>query len=82
VVEAGQLLGARGGLDPEADLADFDWDKLACLKMGLCGWSMVPGYVQGMSRVPPDQPEGGVGGELYLEDLWGKPEVQSLKSKV
>jgi len=35
VVEAGQLLGARGDLDPEAELADFDWDKLACLKMGL-----------------------------------------------
>ena len=47
VVEAGQLLGTRGGLDPEAELADFDLDKLACLKMGLCGWSMVPGYVQG-----------------------------------
>jgi hypothetical protein len=24
VVEAGQLLGARGGLDPEAELADLD----------------------------------------------------------
>jgi hypothetical protein len=29
VVEAGQLLAARGGLDPEAELADFDLDKLA-----------------------------------------------------
>ena len=47
VVEAGQLLGARGGLDPEAELADFNWDKLACLEMGLRGWSMGPGYVQG-----------------------------------
>jgi hypothetical protein len=35
VVEAGQLLGARGGLDPEAELADFDLDKVACLKMEL-----------------------------------------------
>jgi hypothetical protein len=34
VVEAGQLFGARGGRDPEAELADFDWDRLACLKMG------------------------------------------------
>jgi hypothetical protein len=31
---------------------------------------MVPGYVQGMSRVPPDQHPGGAGGELYSEDLW------------
>jgi hypothetical protein len=30
VVEAGQLLGARGGIDPEAELADFNLDKLAC----------------------------------------------------
>ena len=45
VVEAGQLLGARNGLEPEAELADFDWDKLGWLTMGLCGWSMVPGYV-------------------------------------
>jgi hypothetical protein len=52
VVEAGQLLAAHGGHDPEAELADFDWDKLACLKMGLCGWSMGPGFVQGLSRVP------------------------------
>jgi hypothetical protein len=29
VVEAGQLLAARGGLDPEAELADFDLDKVA-----------------------------------------------------
>jgi hypothetical protein len=70
MVEAGQLLGARGGHDPEAELADFDWDKLACLKMGLCGWSMVPGYVQGLSRVPPDQLEGGGRGGLYSERLW------------
>jgi len=35
VVEAGQALAARGGLDPEAELADFDLDKLAWLKMGL-----------------------------------------------
>ena len=32
--------------------ADVFVDKLACLKMGLCGWSMVPGHVQGISRVP------------------------------
>ena len=30
VVEAGQLLAAHGGHDQEAELADFDWDKLAC----------------------------------------------------
>jgi hypothetical protein len=35
VVEARQRLATRGGLDPEADLADFDLDKLACLKTGL-----------------------------------------------
>jgi hypothetical protein len=29
VVEAGQLLGARGGLDPEAEQADFNLDKAA-----------------------------------------------------
>jgi hypothetical protein len=34
VVEAGQLHVARGGYDPEAELADFDLDKLACLKVG------------------------------------------------
>src|ERR1035441_2659386 len=31
---------------------------------------MVPGYVQDMSRVPPDQPEGGGRGGLYSECLW------------
>ena len=31
---------------------------------------MVPGHVQGLSRVPPDHPEGGAGGELYSEGLW------------
>src|SRR5208337_4377411 len=31
---------------------------------------MVLGHVQGLSRVPPDHPEGGAGGELYSEDLW------------
>jgi len=36
------------------------------------------GHVQGMSRVLPDRPEGGAGGELYSEGLWGKREVQSL----
>jgi hypothetical protein len=30
-VEAGQVLAARGGLDPEAELSEFDLDKLACL---------------------------------------------------
>ena len=34
MLEAGQLLAAHGGLDPEAELADFDLDKLACLKVG------------------------------------------------
>jgi hypothetical protein len=43
---------------------------------------MVPGYVQGMSRVPPDHPERGAVEELYSGGLWGKAEVQSLKSKV
>jgi len=28
------------------------------------------GHVQGRSRVPPDHPEGGAGGELYSEGLW------------
>jgi len=28
------------------------------------------GHVQGMSRVPPDHPEGGAGGELYSGGLW------------
>jgi hypothetical protein len=35
VVEAGQLFAARDGLDPEAELADLNLDKFACLKMGL-----------------------------------------------
>ncbi len=43
---------------------------------------MVPGHVQGLSRVPPDHPGGGARGELYSGGLWGKSEVQSLKSKV
>jgi hypothetical protein len=43
---------------------------------------MVPGLVQGLSRVPPDHPGGGGGGGLYSGGLWGKPEVQSPKSKV
>jgi hypothetical protein len=36
---------------------------------------MVPEQVQSMSRVPPDQPEGGAGGELDSGGLWGKAEV-------
>src|ERR1017187_9070369 len=28
------------------------------------------GHVQGRSRVPPDHPKGGAGGELYSKDLW------------
>jgi hypothetical protein len=40
------------------------------------------GHVQGLSRVPPDHPEGAAGGEFYSKGLWGKTEVQSLKSKV
>ena len=43
---------------------------------------MVPGLVQGLSRVPPDLPEADAGGELYSEGLCGKTKVQSLKSKV
>ena len=43
---------------------------------------MVPEHVQSLSRVPPDQPEGGEGRELDSGGLWGTPEVQSLKSKV
>jgi hypothetical protein len=31
---------------------------------------MVPGHVQGMSRVPPDHPKEGAGGELDSEALW------------
>src|ERR1035437_7524350 len=73
VVEAGQLLAAHGGHDPEAELADFDWDKLACLTMGLCGWSMVPRYVQGLSKVPPGHGEGSTTEELYLGGLWPTP---------
>ena len=42
---------------------------------------MVPDHVQGLSRVPPEQPEGGAGVELDSRGLCGKPEVQSLKSK-
>jgi hypothetical protein len=43
---------------------------------------MVPGYVQGGTRVPPDQPEGGGRGSLYSECLWRRPELPSPKSKV
>ena len=34
---------------------------------------MVPGHVQGLSRMPPDHPEGAAGGGLYSEDLWRTP---------
>jgi hypothetical protein len=34
---------------------------------------MVPGHVQGLSRVPPDRPEGGAGGELDSDGLWWTP---------
>jgi hypothetical protein len=37
---------------------------------------MVPGYVQGLSGVPPDHPEGGAGGELYSEGLWWTQNIQ------
>jgi hypothetical protein len=37
---------------------------------------MVPGYVQGGTRVPPDQPEGGGRGRLYLGCLWWIPNIQ------
>src|ERR1039458_439841 len=37
---------------------------------------MVPGYVQGGTRVPPDQPEGGGRGTLYLGCLWWIPNIQ------
>jgi len=30
---------------------------------------MVPGHVQGLSRVPPDHPEGAAEGELYSKGL-------------
>jgi len=36
---------------------------------------MGPGYVQGMSRPPPDHPEGGGREELYSGGLWGEAEV-------
>ena len=31
---------------------------------------MVPGHVQGLSRVPPDHPEGSPGGRVYSRGLW------------
>ena len=31
---------------------------------------MVPGQVQGLSRMPPDFPEAGTEGQLYWEGLW------------
>src|ERR1035437_3948895 len=37
---------------------------------------MVPAYVQGGTRVPPDQPEGGARGQLYSGCLWGTPTIQ------
>ena len=33
------------------------------------GTRVCPGYVQGLSRVPPDQREGGAGGESYSGGL-------------
>jgi len=46
---------------------------------------MVPGYVQGMSRVPPDHAEGGGGGRLYLERLWktlnSEPRTSNLEPR-
>ena len=35
VVEAGQALAARGGHDPEAEVADFNLDKVTSLRKGL-----------------------------------------------
>jgi hypothetical protein len=35
------------------------------------------GHVQGLSRVPPDHPEEGAGGELYAKGLWS---IQNLES--
>jgi hypothetical protein len=47
-----------------------DPDERACSKTGSGRGSMVPGYVQGGTRVPPDQPGGDGRGELYLGCLW------------
>jgi hypothetical protein len=45
---------------------------------------MGPGYVQGLSRAPPDHPEGGAGGELYSGGLWStrniEPRTPNLES--
>jgi len=38
--------------------------------MPIWGGSVGIGRHQGGTRVPPDHPEGGAGGELYLEGLW------------
>src|ERR1035437_474159 len=38
--------------------------------MVLSGGSMVPGYVQGGTRPPPDHPEGPLRGALYSCTLW------------
>src|ERR1035438_10391155 len=43
---------------------------------------MVPGLIQGMSRVRPDPPEQGVGGRLNSEGLWGRSAVYGLASEV
>jgi hypothetical protein len=38
---------------------------------------MVPGHVQGMSRVPPGRLEGGGGGEMDSGSLWWRANIQS-----
>lgn len=37
---------------------------------------MVLGLVQGLSKVPPDHPEGGSGVELYSGGVWGTPNFE------
>jgi hypothetical protein len=43
---------------------------------------MVPGHVQGLSRVPPDHAEGGAGGELDSGGLWWTPNIQHPTSNI
>jgi hypothetical protein len=43
---------------------------------------MVPGHVQGLSRVPPDHHEGGAGGELDSEGLWWRQNIQHPTSNI
>jgi|ERR1035437_3146738 hypothetical protein len=61
---------------------ETDLNKRACSKSRSGRGSMVPGYVQGGTRAPPDQPEGGGRGRLYLGCLWWIRNIEHRTSNI